>query len=104
MPGKRGARAGHRDATIYIVWVLWLIGFSENSIAKVLTLRKKQVAGLVGRSPYTNRSEMGDPEREAALKALLSARIDEDGRPLDGGILDRIPMKIIPLRRTQRRG
>ncbi|WP_310203366.1 hypothetical protein [Ancylobacter sp. 3268] len=83
--------------------MLWLIGMSQSSIAAVLLKRRKQVAGIVDRSPYAKRSEMTDAERQAAINELLAVRLGEDGKTVDGGILDRVPMKIIPLRRAQRR-
>ncbi|MDR6954173.1 hypothetical protein J2X65_003541 [Ancylobacter sp. 3268] len=76
---------------------------SQSSIAAVLLKRRKQVAGIVDRSPYAKRSEMTDAERQAAINELLAVRLGEDGKTVDGGILDRVPMKIIPLRRAQRR-
>lgn len=94
----------HSERDIYIAWVLWVIGMSETSIGAVLMKRRKQIAGLITRSPYANRSIMTDEERQAALDDLLLIRIGEDGRPVDRGALDGIPMKIIPLRETQRKG
>lgn len=91
----------HSDRTNYVVWVLWVIGVSEAGIADVTGKRKKQIAGIVNRSPFPNRSAMTDQERQAALQELLLVRIGEDGKPIDGGILDRVPHKIIPLRGKQ---
>lgn len=94
----------HSDRSVYIIWVLWLVGMSEASIAKVALKRPKQVAGIVTRSPYRNRSGMTDAERREKLTELLAARIGDDGQPIDGGILDRVPLRIIPLRGKQRKG
>lgn len=94
----------HTDRDVYVAWVLWVIGMSERSIATVLMKRPKQIAGLVNRSPYANRSAMTDGERESELKGLLAIRIGENGKPIDGGLLDRIPLKIIPLRGKQKKG
>jgi hypothetical protein len=91
----------HSDRTNYVVWVLWIIGMSERGISEATGKRKKQISGIVNRSPYPNRSAMTDKERQAALDELLLVRIGEDGKPIDGGILDRVPHKIIPLRGKQ---
>lgn len=80
----------------YIVYVLWLIGHSERTIAQVLCLRSKQVAGIVGRSEYAGRSFMSDAERAEKLKELEEVRF-EDGKPLDGGTLDRVEFRILPV-------
>lgn len=101
--GKRAAAAPHSDRTVYVAWVLWLIGMSEAKIATVLLKRRKQIAGLIGRSPYANRSGMSDAERQRHLDVLAGARFGEDGAPVDGGLLDPVPMRIIPLRRAQQR-
>lgn len=103
MASEKRAAAPHSDRTIYVAWVLWVIGMSERKIAAALLKRPKQIAGLIGRSPYRNRSAMTDAERRQHLQTLLGARFDADGKPLDGGLFDRIPMEIIPLRRAQRR-
>lgn len=97
------AKGKHSERDIYVAWVLWVIGMSEPNIAVVLLKRRKQIAGIINRSPYSNRSAMTDREREAALAELLSIRTDENGQTIDGGILDRVPMKIIPLRAQQRK-
>lgn len=93
----------HTERTHYVAWVLWLVGMSETSIAMVLQKRRKQVAGIIGRSPYANRSGMSDGDRQAQLDALAEVRVGPDGKPVDGGLLDRVPMKIIPLRSGQRK-
>ncbi|NTD85457.1 hypothetical protein [Agrobacterium tumefaciens] len=76
---------------------------SEPKIAAATLKRPKQVAGIVGRSPYANRSAMTDAERQKALDELASVRIGDDGKAIDGGVLDKIPMKIIPLRGQQKK-
>jgi hypothetical protein len=93
--------AGHSERTIYVAWVLWLVGMSEAKIAVVLLKRRKQIAGIINRSPYANRSEMSDGARQQALDELAAARFGDDGRPVDGGLLDPVPMTIIPLRGRQ---
>lgn len=102
MPPKLEKRlVRHSDRTNYVVWVLWVIGMSEVSIAEVTGKRRKQIAGIVNRSPYPNRSSMTVAERQAALDELLLIRIGDDGKPIDGGVLDRVPHKIIALRGSQ---
>ena len=76
---------------------------SEPKIGTVLLKRGKQISGIVSRSPYANRSAMTDAERQSALDELALVRIGDDGRPIDGGILDKVPMKIIPLQGKQRK-
>ena len=93
----------HKDATVYVVWVLWLIGMSEGAVGLVAGLSKKQVAGIISRSPYKNRSAMSDKERRDKLDELWSVRLEE-GKPLDGGILDRVRGEFLELRRSQRKG
>lgn len=95
--------AQHSDRTAYVAWVLWLIGMSERGIAAALLKRRKQIAGIVGRSPYANRSAMSDEERKQKLDELVAVRFGDDGEPIDGGLLDRVPLKIIPLRAAQRK-
>lgn len=102
MPGKEERRlTRHADGVVYTVWVLWLIGMSEPKIAAATLKRPKQIAGIVGRSPYKNRSAMTEAERQKHLDELASIRFGEDGKSIDGGILNRVPLKIIPLRGKQ---
>ena len=93
----------HTDRAVYIAWMLWLVGMSESAIGAVVMKRRKQIAGIINRSPYANRSAMTDEERLSAIRDLLSIRVGEDGSTIDGGILDRIPMRLIPLRPNQKR-
>jgi hypothetical protein len=93
----------HDDARKYIIYVLWLIGYSERSIAITLEMRVKQVAGIVGRSDYKGRSSMTDQERRMLLNELRQIRY-EDGVPLDGGKLDKISWDLRPLGESQLRG
>ena len=76
---------------------------SEGGIGAVVLKGKKQISGIVGRSPYTNRSSMTDAERQAKLDELAEVRIGDDGKKIDGGILDRVPLKIIPLQGRQKK-
>ena len=93
----------HGDAEKYMVYVLWLIGYSERSIAIILEMRTKQVAGIIGRREYKNRSAMTDQERRILLDELREIRC-EDGVPLDGGRLDKISWDLRPLGESQLRG
>lgn len=99
----KAVRKKHADPQKYVIYVLWLIGFSERSIASILMLRHKQIAGIVNRSEYKDRSSMTDEERQAHLMELADIRF-ENGVPLDGGKLDRIRWEVRPLRVQQLRG
>jgi len=83
----------HGDRERYVACVLWLIGHSFTTIGKVLALSRSQVGGIINRSGYAGRSEMSCARRAALLKELEEIRF-EDGRPLDGGLLDRVPFVI----------
>ena len=96
-------RRRHADPEKYMIYVLWLIGHSLRSIAITLQMRTKQVAGIIDRSEYKNRSIMTDQERRTLLGELKEVRF-EDGVPLDGGRLDRIKWDLLPLGTTQMRG
>jgi hypothetical protein len=96
-------RRRHIDPDRYVVFVLWLIGYTERSIAIVLSMRTKQVAGLIARSDYSNRSAMTDQERRTLLQELQDIRMD-DGAPLDGGRLNKISWELLPLGKAQLRG
>lgn len=83
--------------------MLWLIGMSEAKIGAVVLKGKKQISGIVGRSPYANRSSMSDADRQSKLNELAEIRVGDDGKAVDGGILDRVPMTIIPLQGRQKK-
>lgn len=84
----------HDDRTQYIACVLWLIGHSYSTIGKVVNLRRSQVGGIIGRSEYAGRSSMTIADRRAKLDELKAIRF-ADGKPLDGGLLDRVPFEIL---------
>ena len=97
-------RAQHDESVRYIIYVLWLIGYSQRAIAAVLKLRTKQVSGIIEGSIYCNRAAMDDEFRQARLTDLEMIRFDENGVALDGGRLDRIRFVIRPLGARQGRG
>jgi len=101
-PGQSGQP--HSDQVHYVVWVLWLIGFSEQQIGRRVGLNKKQVAGVVGRSPYSNRSAMTDVERQQQYQELVAARTDDGGNTIDGGFLKSLPNQVLPLGPQQKKG
>lgn len=94
----------HNERVKYQVYVLWLKGHSLKTISFWTKLREKQLAGLVTRSPWVNRSAMTDEERQVALNELKAIRNGADGKPLDGGMFDRIDWTPLPLAREQVRG
>lgn len=100
---RKTIRSHHADRVKYVACVLWLIGYTERTIALALSLRTKQVAGIIGRSEYTGRSKMTEQERKEKLKELEDIRLIE-GEPLDDGMLDRVPFVIVPLGSTSKPG
>lgn len=93
----------HTDPDKYVVFVLWMKGYSERSISYVMGMRVKQIAGIIGRSEYKGRSMMTDHERRMRLMELKEIRMD-DGYPLDGGKLNNIDWELLPLGKAQLRG
>lgn len=94
----------HKSGTKFIAYALWLKGHSMPMIAHWLGIRTKQVAGIIARSAWPNRSAMTDEERQQALDELYQIRLDKNGQPLDEGVLNRFVWKIEPLERVQQRG
>ena len=94
----------HPERTRYIVYVLWLVGFSQRAIATATGLRTKQVSGIIEGSIYKDRAAMDDAFRQRCLSDLKAIRFDEQGKALDGGALDRIGFRIRPLDARQSRG
>ena len=86
----------HGEATEFTVIALWLAGFSAGNIAAQLGMRRSQILGIAHRSPFKNRSNMTDAERQHHLDEMREIRFD-DGVPIDGGALDRFNWRIIPL-------
>lgn len=97
MSRARFSRDRYPTEALFVVSVLWLVGFSHRTIAKSCGLRPKQVAGMVRAAGYENRAAMSDEERQQKLDELEKVRVD-DGR------LDRIGFKIRPLGGRQGRG
>lgn len=94
----------HPSTIKFVAYALWLKGHSMPMIAHWLGIRTKQVAGIVARSAWPNRSSMTDAERQAALDELKQIRLDKSGTSLDGGLLNQFVWKIEPLERVQQRG
>jgi len=88
------ARRQHQDPAKYVACVLWLIGHSYGTIAKVLAIKRSQAAGIINRSEYAGRTKMSRARRTALLRELEEVRFEE-GRPIDGGLLDRVPFKTV---------
>lgn len=84
------------DSDRFVIWVLWVIGYSASSIAAVTGLPRKRVLNCANHSPFSNRSGMSDAERRGNLEDLKAVRF-ENGQPIDGGKLDRIRWEIMPL-------
>ncbi|MBY3268653.1 hypothetical protein HFO05_08500 [Rhizobium laguerreae] len=87
-------RLRHEDQAKYTAYVLWLIGYSYQTIGKVLHLDRSQVGGIIQRSEYAGRTSMSRAQRAALLKELEEIRF-EDGQPIDGGLLDRIEFEVL---------
>lgn len=92
----------HADPTRYMVWVLWLCGHSQTAIAEALTLRRKQVAGIVDRMvgpplELKKREAMTWDERRALVEEMRAWR-DDEGRPFCRGRLKPAHFKVLPLR------
>ncbi|MBY3233173.1 hypothetical protein HFO17_01105 [Rhizobium laguerreae] len=84
----------HQDQAKYVAYVLWLIGYSYATIGKVLQLKRSQVSGIIDRSEYAGRSAMSRAQRAALLKELEEIRF-EDGKPIDGGMLDQVRLAVL---------
>lgn len=88
-----------------MIYVLWLVGFSQRAIAASMRLRTKQVSGILENSPgYACRADMSDARRTELLAELIAIRVGEDGTKIDGGMLDRVSLKLRPLDGRQSRG
>lgn len=94
----------HSSGVKFTAYALWLKGHSMPMIAHWLGVRTKQVAGIIARSDWPNRSAMSDEERQQALDELKQIRLDKNGASLDQGLLNKFVWKIEPLEKVQQRG
>ncbi|MGO8313541.1 hypothetical protein [Rhizobium ruizarguesonis] len=62
----------------------------------MLQLDRSQVGGIIQRSEYAGRTSMSRAQRAALLKELEEIRF-EDGKPIDGGVLDNVEFKALLL-------
>jgi hypothetical protein len=94
---------GYDEKTIYIVYVLWTAGFSQNAVAFICGLRKGRVARIIQKSEYADRTGMGEAARRLAFDELMAVRRVAGQQPLDGGFFDRIRIEFKPLNGRQSR-
>jgi hypothetical protein len=92
-----------KDATKYIVSVLWVAGFTQSSICKSLSLRKSQLEYIIKGLDFGRRFDMTDADRQAELEKLRIARLafarNNDGTTPDKGVLDKFNWSIRKLTR-----
>ncbi|WP_187967907.1 hypothetical protein [Aquibium microcysteis] len=100
---KDKAAPRHPERVLYTVWALWIVGLSEPVIGRAVARSRKQISGIVSRSPYPNRSAMTIEERQRCLDLLLKIRMGDDGKPIDSGLLDHIPRQVMELRKNQKK-
>ncbi|GHB33917.1 hypothetical protein GCM10007094_23550 [Pseudovibrio japonicus] len=98
-------KSKHSDATLFIVYAMWLKGHTEATTALAAGLQsKKQVAGIIARSPWKDRAGMGDAARQEQLEELKQIHLDEDAGELRcGGRLKDFEWTIEPLCKDQRK-
>lgn len=82
--------------------VLWVKGHTETTVAALAGLRRKQVSGIIGRSPFKNRSALSTQERQSQLNKLKEIRV-KDGKTRCPGVLDRFVWTIEPLAKDQKK-
>lgn len=98
-------RQKHPDDILFCVYALFLKGHTETTVAAMLGLTRKQVSGIVNRSPYRGRAAMDDATRQAALSQLKAIHYDPDEKSLRcGGRLKAFEFTIEPLAADQRPG
>ncbi|CDN92519.1 hypothetical protein [Agrobacterium tumefaciens] len=90
---KAPIRKWHGEREKYVACVLWLIGYPDSAIGRLLLMKRSQVGGVITRNGYAGRSSMTIAKRNELLQELEEIRMEE-GQPLDGGLLDRIPFKV----------
>lgn len=70
------------DSVKYVVYVLWLHGYTQGQIALHVATKFRrvvtpsQIRNLVRRSPYDRRSRMSTEDRQGYLNILKQDRID----------------------------
>ncbi|MGH0003158.1 hypothetical protein ACQU0X_24070 [Pseudovibrio ascidiaceicola] len=98
-------KSKHSDATLFIVYAMWLKGHTETTTARIAGLKtKKQVAGIIARSPWKDRAGMGDAKRQQELSNLKQIHYDDETKALRcSGRLQQFDWTIEPLCRDQRR-
>lgn len=98
-------KSKHSDATLFIVYAMWLKGHTETTTARAASLQtRKQVAGIIARSPWKDRAGMGDRKRQEELTNLMQIHMNEDiGKLRCGGRLEKFVWTIEPLCNDQRK-
>jgi hypothetical protein len=91
------------EKTLYIVYVLWTAGLSQNAVAMITGLRKGRIARIIARSEYADRADMSEPARRRAFDELMAVRRLDGHTSLDGGFFDRIEIEFQPLTGRQSR-
>ncbi len=95
-------RSSHPDDVIFTTYVLWLKGHTAVFIGAYVGLRRKQVDGLVARSPFSDRANMDDEMRQSHLDHLRQIHRDEEtGELRCGGRLRAIDWDILTLASDQ---
>ena len=88
---KRQRRVRPDDRDRWIAWTLWLHGLSAAEIGLFLGRSRKSALSLCQKGEFGHRAKMTIDERRHALAELRAIRCDEDGVPIDKGVLpDRI--------------
>ncbi|MGH0004510.1 hypothetical protein ACQU0X_30970 [Pseudovibrio ascidiaceicola] len=98
-------KSKHSDATLFIVYAMWLKGHTETTTARIAGLKtKKQVAGIIARSPWKDRAGLSDQARQVELSNLKQIHFDDDaGKLRCEGRLKEFDWTIEPLCSDQRR-
>lgn len=92
----RAPQQRHSEATKYAVAVFWTAGYSAQTIANMLGLRRSQALNLAQKTGLIDRATASDAQRRELLAELRAIRFD-GGPALDGGILDKFDWRIQPL-------
>ncbi len=86
----------HSEDRVNVILALWLLGYSQSKIADQMSMGTKQIAGLVYRSPYSNRSAMSDEDRQKSYNELRKQIASTSDFPLT------LPEKVNKLKSHQR--